>query len=193
VQGLPSSFQWLGLSQRAFPFVAAGLTLALQAALSWASRHTAALRKVYATGSDTEAARLAGIDPARVRWAVFTAGGVLMGVSAFMNAVRFNQVPSNAGLGLELKVIAAVVVGGTAIGGGRGTFGGTLLGVLLLASVGPALVFLGVNSYWERALHGVIILLAVSADALAARRRQGLPPPRRGGVRGLRPGTGTVS
>jgi rhamnose transport system permease protein len=167
VQGLPASFQWLGLSQQAFPVVAAGVTIALQVGVSWASRHVSAFRAVYATGSDAEAARLAGIAPARVKCLVFTAGGAFMGLAAFLNAVRFNQVPSNAGLGLEMKVIAAVVVGGTAIGGGRGSFGGTLLGVILLASVGPALVFLGVNSYWERALHGVIILLAVTLDALA--------------------------
>ena len=170
VQGLPPSFQWLGLSQRAFPLVAAAVTIALQAGLGWASRNVPALRSVYATGSDAEAARLAGIEPSRVKFAVFVAGGAFMGLAAFLNAVRFNQVPSNAGLGLEMKVIAAVVVGGAAIGGGRGSFAGTLLGVMLLASVGPALVFLGVNSYWERALHGVIILLAVAIDALAARR-----------------------
>jgi rhamnose transport system permease protein len=166
VQGLPPSFQWLGLGQARFPAVAAVLTLGLQAALAWGSRHLAAFRAVYATGSDAEAARLAGIHPARVKFAVFAAGGAFAGLAAFMNAVRFNQVPSNAGIGLEMKVIAAVVVGGAAIGGGRGSFGGTLLGVLLLASVGPALVFLGVSSYWERALHGVIILLAVGVEAL---------------------------
>ena len=186
VQGLPASFQWLGLSQHAFPFVAAALTMALQVGLAWASRNVTALRSVYATGSDPEAARLAGIEPARVKCAVFVAAGAFMGLAAFMNAVRFNQVPSNAGLGLEMKVIAAVVVGGAAIGGGRGSFGGTLLGVLLLASVGPALVFLGVSSYWERALHGVIILLAVTVDAVAARRGQAAA----GGGIGLRSGTG---
>jgi rhamnose transport system permease protein len=173
VQGLPASFQWLGLGQDRFPLVAAALTLGLQAALMWGSRHLAALRAVYATGSDVEAARLAGIHPARVKWAAFTAGGAFMGLAAFLNAVRFNQVPSNAGIGLEMEVIAAVVVGGAAIGGGRGSFGGTLLGVLLLASIGPALVFLGVSSYWERALHGVIVLAAVGIDALAVRRGQG--------------------
>lgn len=170
IQDLPASFQWLGLSQGAYPFVAAGVTLALQGVLAWSSRHVSAFRSIYATGSDTEAARLAGIDTARVKWAVFTAAGAFVALAAFMNAVRFNQVPSNAGIGLEMKVIAAVVVGGAAIGGGRGSFGGTLLGVILLASVGPALVFLGVTSYWERALHGAIVLAAVTIDALAARR-----------------------
>lgn len=169
VQGLPPSYQWLGLSQAVYPAVALGVTAALQAALMWASRHLAVLRWVYATGSDAEAARLAGIETARIKLAVFTAAGVFTGLAAFMNAVRFNQVPSNGGIGLEMKVIAAVVVGGAAVGGGRGSFGGTALGVLLLASVGPALAFLGVTSYWERALHGVIVLLAVGLEAVAAR------------------------
>jgi rhamnose transport system permease protein len=63
-------------------------------------------------------------------------------------------------------VIAAVVVGGTAISGGRGSALGTLLGAILLSAIGPALTFLGVNAYWERAIHGVIILAAVAVDAL---------------------------
>jgi len=79
--------------------------------------------------------------------------------------VRFNQIPSNTGLGLEMKVIAAVVVGGTAVTGGSGTMTGTLLGVVLLGAVGPALTFLGVSAQWERALQGVIILAAVAIDA----------------------------
>jgi rhamnose transport system permease protein len=169
VQNLPGSFQWLGLGQAAYPLVACALTAALQVTLAWASRRVSAFRSMYATGSDAEAARLAGIDPSRVKWTVFTAAGAFTALAAFLNAVRFNQIPSNAGIGLEMKVIAAVVVGGAAIGGGRGSFGGTLLGVILLASVGPALVFLGVTSYWERALHGAIVLAAVAVEALASR------------------------
>lgn len=169
VQNLPASFQWLGLGQGAYPIVALAVTAALQAALSWGSRRVSIVRSIYATGSDAEAARLAGIDTARVKWAVFTAAGAFTALAALLNAVRFNQIPSNAGIGLEMKVIAAVVVGGATVGGGRGSFGGTLLGVVLLASVGPALVFLGVTSYWERALHGAIVLAAVGIDALASR------------------------
>ena len=89
--------------------------------------------------------------------------------------MRFNQIPANTGLGLEMKVIAAVVVGGTAITGGRGTLAGTVLGVVLLGAIGPALTFLGVSAYWERAIQGAIILVAVgratrSAGALATAR-----------------------
>jgi rhamnose transport system permease protein len=172
VQNLPANFQWFGLSQGAYPFVACGVAALLQVALTYGLRHVAAGRAVYATGSDVNAARLAGFNTALVKCAVFTMGGMLTGLGALLNAVRFNQIPSNAGLGLEMKVIAAVVVGGVAIRGGRGTLTGTLLGLVLLALIGPALVFLGINAYWERAIQGAIILTAVALDAWRARRRQ---------------------
>jgi rhamnose transport system permease protein len=105
-----------------------------------------------------------------VTFAVFAAAGALTGLAALLNSVRFNQIPSNAGIGLEMKVIAAAVVGGAAIRGGRGSFTGTLLGVVLLGAIGPALTFLGVSAYWERALQGAIILAAVALDALRERR-----------------------
>ena len=169
IQNLPSSFQWLGLSQAAFPIVALSLVGIVQIVLTWSATRVAAFRSLYATGSDPQAARLAGIDTRLVRVAAFAAGGALTGLASLLNAVRFNEIPSNAGLGLEMKVIAAVVVGGTAVRGGRGSFTGTLLGVMLLASVGPALVFLGITSYWERAIHGGIVLAAVAADAWRSR------------------------
>ena len=165
VQDLPPGFQWLGLSQGAYPIVTFLTAAVLIAAMAWSARNLAAGRAVYATGSNADAARLAGLDTAFVKAAVFTAAGALTGLASLLNSVRFNQIPSNAGLGLEMKVIAAVVVGGTAIRGGRGTFGGTLLGVILLGAIGPALTFLGVNAYWERAIQGAIILAAVAFDA----------------------------
>ena len=113
-----------------------------------------------------DAARLVGIDSARVTFAAFAITGALTGCAALLNSVRFNQIPSNAGLGLELKVVAAVVVGGTAITGGKGSIAGTLLGVILLGAIGPALTFLGVSAYWERAIQGAIILAAVAMDAI---------------------------
>jgi rhamnose transport system permease protein len=170
IQDLPASFQWLGMSQAAFPIAAASLVAVVQIALSWSATRVAAFRSLYATGSDPQAARLAGIDTRLVKFVAFAAGGALTGLAALSNAVRFNQIPSNAGLGLEMKVVAAVVVGGAAVRGGRGSFTGTLLGVMLLASIGPALVFLGITSYWERAIHGAIVLAAVAADAWRSRR-----------------------
>jgi ribose/xylose/arabinose/galactoside ABC-type transport system permease subunit len=171
IEDLPPAFQWLGVSQQAFPVVAGAGVLLLIGVVAWTMRHVAAGRAVYATGSNTEAARLASIDTAFVKLSVFTIGGALTGLGALLNSVRFNQIPSNTGLGLEMKVIAAVVVGGAAITGGRGTFTGTVLGVVLLGAIGPALTFLGVSAQWERALQGAIILAAVAIDALRAHRR----------------------
>jgi len=168
VEDLPAAFQWLGVSQHAFPFVVGASVCLLVAAVAWTMRNVAAGRAVYATGSNVEAARLSGIDTALVKASVFTIAGALTGVGAVLNSVRFNQIPSNTGLGLEMQVIAAVVVGGAAITGGRGTFTGTVLGIVLLGAIGPALTFLGVSAQWERALQGAIILAAVAFDATRA-------------------------
>ena len=170
VQDLPAGFQWFGLAQSAYPLVAVAIVAVLQVA--------------HRLG---DAERRGG--PGRVRDRVERAGGAA-GRSRHrardlhrlrdrrradrprraLNSVRFNQIPSNAGIGLEMKVIAAAVVGGAAIRGGRGSFAGTLLGVVLLGAIGPALTFLGVSAYWERALQGAIILAAVALDALRERR-----------------------
>jgi rhamnose transport system permease protein len=88
-----------------------------------------------------------------------------------LNAVRFDVVPGNAGLGLELQAVAAVVVGGTAITGGRGTLLGTLVGAALLGTIGTGLTFMGVNPFWERAIQGAIILAALASDVALDRLR----------------------
>jgi rhamnose transport system permease protein len=141
-------------------------------AIAWVMRHVSAGRMVYAVGSSASAARLSGIDVALVKCSVFVVSGALTALAAVLSAVRFNQIPSNGGLGLELRVIAAVVLGGASITGGRATFTGTLLGVVLLGAIGPALTFLGVSAYWERAIQGAIILAAVGFDAGRARYTQ---------------------
>jgi rhamnose transport system permease protein len=170
VQDLPPGFQWFGLPQAAYPLVPCATVVLLLSVTAWTMRNLAAGRAVYATGSNEDAARLAGLDTARVKLTVFVAAGACTGIAALLNAVRFNQIPSNAGIGLEMKVIAAAIVGGAAIRGGEGSFTGTLLGVVLLGAIGPALTFLGVSAYWERALQGAIILAAVTIDAIRERR-----------------------
>jgi rhamnose transport system permease protein len=166
VRDLPAGFQWFGLGQGPGQWMVVAVALLALAAFAWGLRNLAAGRAVYATGSDPEAARLAGIRPRRVVFNTFVTMGALAGLAALLNAVRFADVDPNAGTGLELQVIAAAVVGGTAISGGRGTLAGTLVGVALLGSIGPALVFLGTQPQWEKAIQGLIILLAVASDAL---------------------------
>ena len=168
VQNLPPGFQFLGVSRSSYPIVALGVASVVLAATAWSLRSLPVGRAVYATGSNADAARLAGLPVAWVRFWVFVIGGACTGLAALLNAVRFNQIPSNAGLGMEMQVIAAVVVGGTAITGGRGTLTGTVLGVALLGGIGPALTFLSASPYWERALQGVIVLVAVGIAAQRA-------------------------
>jgi rhamnose transport system permease protein len=171
IQNLPASYQWLGTNHRIYPVLATAIVVALQITAAWGLRNLAAGRSVYATGSSIDAARLTGIRTSTVTFSVFALAGSLTGLAALLNSVRFNQIPTNTGLGLEMKVIAAVVVGGTSITGGRGTATGTLLGVILLGAIGPALTFLGVSAYWERAIQGGIILTAVAADAVRLHHR----------------------
>ncbi len=169
VQDLPASFQWFGLGQAAGQWLIVIGALSIWAAGAWCFGQLAAGRAVYAVGCDEEAARLAGIQPPRVTFGVFVLLGALTGLAALLNAIRFSDIQSNAGVGLEMKAIAAVVVGGTAITGGRGTLAGTLVGVALLGTIGTALTFAGVNPFWEKAIQGAIILAAVFADAALAK------------------------
>jgi rhamnose transport system permease protein len=169
VQDLPQNFQWFGFSHSAAQWLIVGAALAMVALFAWVLRSTAAGRSVYAVGSNAEAARLAGIEPSRVTFGVFVTMGVLVGLAATLNAVRFTSIPSNPGVGLEMKAIAAVVVGGTAITGGRGRLLGTFVGVALLGSIGTALTFVGINPFWEKAIQGGIILAALLSDAVIGR------------------------
>src|SRR6266566_2958129 len=173
VQNLPANFQWFGLGQKMGQWLIVIVALLVLVVFSWALRNLGAGRAIYAVGSDAEAARLAGIEPTRVVVAVFVVMGALTALAALLNAVRFSTVPSNAGVGLELKAIAAVVVGGTAITGGRGRLVGTLVGVALLGTIGTALTFAGINPFWEKAIQGAIILAALVSDVALDRLRIG--------------------
>ena len=167
---LPDRIQWFGLSQMAGQLVLVGASVVFLVALALAMRHMAAGRFVYAVGTDAEAARLAGIRPQLVTFLVFIFIGALTGLAAMMNLAQSPQVQPLSGAGLELKVIAAVVVGGVAISGGRGNLWGAFTGLLLLACVSPALIHLHIEAYWEKAIQGAIILLAVVADGLRTRK-----------------------
>jgi ribose/xylose/arabinose/galactoside ABC-type transport system permease subunit len=172
VKNLPPDFQWFGLGQEAGQWCILGIALLTFLVFAWGLRYLAAGRSVYATGSDPDAAWLVGVRPGRVVFYVLVTMGALTGLAALLNSVRFAQVDPLAGTNLELQVIAAVVVGGVAIAGGRGTLLGVLFGVALLGTVGPALVFLGAQAYWDKALQGAIILVAVASDAFSFKRRK---------------------
>jgi rhamnose transport system permease protein len=172
VENLPANFQWFGLGQTSGQWLIVIISLLVLVGFSWLLRNLGVGRAIYAVGSDAEAARLGGIEPRNIVFGVFALTGALVGLAALLNAVRFAAVPSNSGIGLELKAVAAVVVGGAAITGGRGTLAGTLIGVALLGTIGTGLTFMGINPFWEKAIQGGIILAALASDVVLGRLEQ---------------------
>jgi rhamnose transport system permease protein len=121
-------------------------------------------RELYAIGSNPDAARLAGVPTGRrIFWAFVVSGGVA-GLAGVLWAATYGTIDSTAGYGYELTVIAAVVVGGVNIFGGSGTVVGAALGALLLATINQALYVLGISSFWDPAIDGALILVAISLD-----------------------------
>ncbi|MBI5831238.1 MAG: ABC transporter permease [Armatimonadetes bacterium] len=176
VNDLPAGFQWFGLGQAAGQALLVLVAAALWLALSWMFGQVAAGRALYAVGADADAARLVGIRPKAVVSGAFVSLGALAGLAALLSSARFTSIQPSAGTGMELQVIACVVVGGTSILGGRGGLTGTLLGVALLGVIATTLIFLHVNPAWEKAIQGAIILVAMlgarshSVDRLPAER-----------------------
>jgi rhamnose transport system permease protein len=171
VANVPEGFQWFGWGQNVGQWLVIAAAVAILLAFAFGSSWLSAGRHVYAVGSDREAARLAGINPGTVVFGVFVLMGILVGLGAVLQSVRFAEVDPKSGDGLELQAIAAVVVGGTAISGGRGTMFGSLVGVALLGTIGAAMVFLTSEAQWDKAIQGIIILAAVTSDGFSRRRR----------------------
>ena len=133
--------------------------------------HTILGRYIYAIGGNIQAARLSGLAVDRTRVLVYVIGGVLAALSAFILASRLNSGQPNAGLGFELQVIAAVILGGISLTGGIGTLGGAFIGILILTVLSNGLVLLNVSSFYHDIARGAVIILAVYLDT---RRKQSL-------------------
>ncbi len=128
-------------------------------------------RYFVAVGANDEAAHLAGVSPRRVRTVAFTLAGALAGVAAVLQAGRLAAADPNAGIGLELEAIAAVVIGGTSLAGGRGSVVGSALGALIIAVLGAGLAHMGVQEPTRRIVTGLVIVGAAVTDYY--RRRAG--------------------
>ena len=121
-------------------------------------------RHLLAVGANPEAARLSGVDPGRVKRIVFVLSGLLAAVGGAIDTSRFQAADPNAGMGFELEVIAAVVIGGTSLMGGRASVIGSFLGVLIIAVLGAGLAALGVRDETKRLVTGCVIVGAVILD-----------------------------
>jgi rhamnose transport system permease protein len=141
--------------------------------------HTCTGRDVYAVGSSPEAAQVAGIRVPRTTFAVYVFSGLLCGLAGVLWSSRFEAAQTNTALGFELQTVAASVVGGVNILGGSGTVTGVLLGTLLLGIVNNALTLVRISPFWQLAVQGALILVAVIVDSAILRRLQQTPTPRR--------------
>ena len=170
-QTLPvSSFSGLGTSR---PFLDIPLPVLIFAVVMVvffvAMRYTVFGRSMYAIGANPVAARLAGIRTGRLIFFGFLLSGICVALAALINVSQLSAASTNAGNGLELSVITAVVLGGASLAGGRGAIVGTLFGLLVIAVLNNGLTLLNVSSFWQDVARGTLLILAVSFDQLRLR------------------------
>ncbi|WP_035485790.1 ABC transporter permease [Geminicoccus roseus] len=161
---------WLGYGRIGDVPVQFILLLVLTAAVWFFANRTRAGRNIYAVGNNARAARLAGIDIARTRLMVFTISGGLAGLGGLLLGGMLTNANPNLGLGYELDVIAAVILGGVALSGGRGSIGGVVIGAALMGLLRNAFVLLNVSGYWQTITIGLVVVVAVGADSLNRRQ-----------------------
>ncbi len=129
-------------------------------------------RDIYAVGSNSDAAQFAGIRKQRIIFMVYILSGIACGLAGVLWASRFESAQTNTALGFELQTVAASIVGGVSISGGVGTVPGVLLGALLLGIIQNSLTLIRISPFWQLAVQGLLILLAVITDNLISRRVQ---------------------
>ncbi|KAF1048473.1 MAG: Ribose import permease protein RbsC [Herbaspirillum frisingense] len=161
ISGLPSWIAWFGVGRVGIVPAPVIAMLAVYA-LAWLLlERTPFGRHVYAVGGNETAARLSGVKTGRIKLAVYAISGLTSGLAAIILTGRLMSGQPNAGVGFELDAIAAVVLGGTAIAGGRGLIVGTLIGAVLLGILNNGLNLMGINPYLQEIIRGLIILLAI--------------------------------
>lgn len=131
-------------------------------------QRTAFGRHLYAVGGSERAAHLTGVRVDRLKVAVYVIGGALAGVAGLIVTARLDSAQPNAGLGYELDSIAAVVIGGTSLAGGRGSIAGTVLGCLIIGVLNNGLFLLDVSPFWQQVIKGLVIVVAVALDRRGA-------------------------
>ena len=163
-QYVGSKIEWISgtaVAGLSLPFL---LALVVVAAAEIAMNRTVFGRYVVATGTNAEAVRLTGIEPGPIKLAVFVASEVLVSLAAIVDTSRFQSANPNSGTGLELQAIAAAVIGGTSLMGGRGSVLNTLFGVLVMAVLNAGLAAIGARDETKRLVTGLVIVGAVIVD-----------------------------
>ena len=157
-------------TDRAFLHVLIVPVVVMALLVAWVLRSTMFGRAIYAIGGDAEAARRAGFPVVRIQIFLYTLVGVMAAIAGIMHVTLGRNANPQDLVGNELDVIAAVVLGGASVFGGRGSVLGTVLGVLLIQIINNSLILVGVPTAWQRAAVGILLIVGVGIQALAAKR-----------------------
>lgn len=167
---LGDHFGYMGSGHLAGIPMAVWISGALVAVFVLIMKRTRFGRHVYAVGGNERAATLSGLNVNRIKLLVYTLGGALAGVAGLLVTARLDSATPNAGLSYELDSIAAVVIGGTSLNGGRGSILGTVLGCLIIGVLNNGLVLLEVSPFWQQVIKGLVILIAVAVDKMGGKK-----------------------
>ena len=169
ITGLGNEFSYLGTGWFLGMPVPVWVALILILGFMFFMRKSRAGRYIYAIGGNEKATLLSGININKVKITVYTLTGILCAVAGLLVTARLDSAQPNAGTGYELDSIAAVVIGGTSLSGGKGTIVGTVIGALIIGVLNNGLVLLDVSPFWQQVIKGLVILLAVILDRMSAR------------------------
>ena len=169
ITGLGSGFDFLGSGHFLRIPMPVWISAVLVLVFTVVTRATVFGRYLYAIGGNEQAARLSGINLNRMKVGVYALGGLMAGVAGLLLTARLDSATPSAGIGYELDSIAAVVIGGTSLSGGRGSIFGTVLGCLIIGILNNGLVLLNVLPFWQQVIKGFVILAAVALDRISAR------------------------
>jgi ribose transport system permease protein len=164
ITGLGSPFAFMGTGWFLGIPAPVWICTVMVAASMVLTRKTRFGRYIYAVGGNEQAAKLSGLNVNRIKVWVYIMSGALAAVGGLITTARLDSAQPNAGMGYELDSIAAVVIGGTSLSGGKGSVLGTVLGALIIGVLNNGLVLLDVSPFWQLSIKGFVILLAVAID-----------------------------
>ncbi|MBP5277762.1 MAG: ribose ABC transporter permease [Prevotella sp.] len=170
ITGLGKGFEYVGTGWFLGIPMPVWIALIVVIVFAFIMRHTIFGRYIYAIGGNERASLISGIKVNKVKLIVYTLAGTLAGLAGLLVTARLDSAQPNAGVSYELDSIAAVVIGGTSLSGGKGSVIGTIIGALIIGVLNNGLVLLGVSPFWQQVIKGIVILAAVIIDKGAAKR-----------------------
>ena len=170
ISNLGNSFAFIGTGSMLGIPVPVWIAIVIVLLASFITNNTRLGRYIYAIGGNEHAAKLSGIRINQVKFIVYVVGAVLAAIAGVIVTSRLDSAQPNAGISYELDAIAAVVIGGTSLNGGKGTIWGTVIGAVIIGVLNNGLVLLNVSPFWQQVVKGAVILLAVVIDKIGEKK-----------------------